>query len=160
MDITGHEMGLMLASAPGIGGGTPANTTTTTGTPGGTQGAGGGAQQSPFGGGFLFIMIGMIVFMIVMSTMTSRKEKKKRNEMLSSLGRHDRIVTTGGMIGTVVEIKSDEVVIKVDESTNTRIHFNRAAVQSVLKHGKGGGSSDEVVEEASEDAFEPAETVG
>ncbi len=157
MDAMGTDLGMLLASAPGIGGGSP---TTTTGAPGGTGGAG-GQGQSPFGGGFLFLMFGMIIFMIVMSTMSSRKEKKKREAMLGSLGRHDRVVTSGGVIGTIVEVKSDEVVLKVDESTNTRIHFSRAAVQSVLKHASSGGG-EQSEEEAGDikETLEPAEQLG
>ncbi len=40
--------------------------------------------------------------------------------------------TVGGVIGAIVEIKPDFVVLKVDESSNTRITFARSSVQQVL----------------------------
>lgn len=89
----------------------------------------------------LFMFIPLFLLMILMSTFGARKEKKKRAEMLSALGRYDRVQTMGGLIGTIVEIKDDELVLKVDESTNTKIHFSRAAVQSVLKKGPVSGGS-------------------
>ncbi len=108
------------------------------------QGAGGGQQApppSPFGGQFLFLLLGLMIFMIVMSMMQGRKEKKRRQAMLASLGRHDRVMTTSGMIGIITDLRDDEVVLKVDESTNTKIHFSRSAVQQVLKSASGGDSA-------------------
>jgi preprotein translocase subunit YajC len=89
----------------------------------------------------LFMFVPLFLLMILMSTFGARKEKKKRAEMLTALGRYDRVQTTGGLIGTIVEIKDDELVLKVDESTNTKIHFSRAAVASVLKKAPGSGGS-------------------
>jgi preprotein translocase subunit YajC len=99
------------------------------------------APASPFGGGFLFLMIGLLGLMIFMSSMSARKEKKKRAELMSSLARYDRVQTIGGVIGTIVELKDTEVVLKVDESTNTKITFARSSVQGVLKKGPGGPAS-------------------
>lgn len=130
----------LLAAAPPVIGGAPsaapAGAAPSEAAPGGVIGGPPGAQQAPpgtFNSTFLFLMLGMIVLMIVMSVMQGRREKKARAELMANLGRHDRVQTVGGVIGTIVEIKDDEVILKVDESTNTRIHFARSAVQSVLK---------------------------
>ncbi len=140
----------------------PAFSESTPGTTGQPLGPAGPQQQGappPAGLGlFLPLMIGLFLFMILTSILGSRKEKKRRQELLGSLARYDRVVTTGGMIGTIVEVKNDEVVIKVDESTNTKIHFNRAAVQSVLKKGPGKpGSADS--DKAQAESLEPAEQI-
>jgi preprotein translocase YajC subunit len=42
------------------------------------------------------------------------------------------VVTIGGIVGTVVATRDDEVVLKVDESTNTKMTFVRKAIQRVL----------------------------
>ena len=95
-------------------------------------------QASPnMGSGFLFMMVGMLVLMIVMSVWSGRKEKKRREELLSSIGRYDRVQTAGGILGTVVDMRDDEIVLKVDESTNTRIAFARSAITAVVKRGPG-----------------------
>jgi preprotein translocase subunit YajC len=101
-----------------------------------------GAQPAPnpFGGGFFMIMLLFLVVMLVLPAMAGRKQKKQRAEMLSSIARHDRVQTVGGMIGTVAEIRDDEVVLKVDESTNTKIRFARSSIQQVLK--KAGEKTD------------------
>ena len=76
----------------------------------------------------LLILVGMIVF----SMMGQRRERKRREAMISAIKKHDRVQTVGGVIGSVVEVKPDYIVLKVDESSNTRITFARSAIQQVL----------------------------
>ena len=52
--------------------------------------------------------------------------------------------TVGGIIGTVAEVKGDEVVVKIDESTNTKIRVVRSAIQQVLKKSGEADSSEPV----------------
>jgi len=121
---------LLAGAAPGPGGGA-----LPVGPAGG--GAGGGTQQAPAGNGlFMMLMFGFLIFMVLTMVMSGRKEKKKRAELLSSMSKHDKVQTAGGMIGTIVEIKGDEVVLKVDESTNTKIRFSRTSVTAILKKGR------------------------
>lgn len=114
-------------------------TTATTGTPGGTP-----VQQpasgSPGSGlGLLLPFVAVMILMLVITSLTGRKEKKKRAEMMSTLARMDRVQTIGGIIGTVVEVEDAEVVLRVDETSNTRIRFSKSAISNVLK--KSGGVS-------------------
>lgn len=102
--------------------------------------AGGAAPSGPGQMNFLFVMVGVMVLMILMSTWSGRKEKKKRAALLASIGRHDRVQTIGGVIGTVVEMRDDEVVLRVDDSTNTRITFSRSSLQGVLKKKSESGA--------------------
>jgi preprotein translocase subunit YajC len=143
-----------LPSAPprstGNGGGEAAPLGPATGADGTTTQPGGGGgnaaapSSSPFGGQFIFILFGVLIFMMIMSIFAGRKEKKRRAEMLSSLRRHDRVVTNGGIIGTIVEIKDKELVLKIDENTNTRMRVLRDAVGSVLKQGPESHEDDGV----------------
>jgi len=95
----------------------------------------GGAGNGGGGGGlgsmwliFLLVLVVMWVFLIG----GQRKEKKKRAALLAALAKGDRVQTVGGVLGTVVEVRDDEVVVKVDENTNARMRFSRSAIQSVL----------------------------
>lgn len=104
----------------------------TTGAPG-TATPAGGAPPSPFGGtNFLLIMLLIFGGMIAFSIMGQRRDRKKREALINAIKKHDRVQTIGGVIGSVVEVKPDYVVLKVDESSNTRITFARSAVQQVL----------------------------
>lgn len=79
------------------------------------------------------LVLGMLLIIVMTSVMGGRKDKKKRAEMMASLKRQDRVQTLGGIIGTIVELKDDEVVLRVDEGTNTRIRFARSAIQQILR---------------------------
>ena len=42
------------------------------------------------------------------------------------------MMTIGGILGTVVNVKDNEVVLKVDEATNTRMTFLKRSIQQVV----------------------------
>jgi preprotein translocase subunit YajC len=111
----------------------------------GTQGAEGAQAPPPMGGfGFMWVFVGLFLVMILMQVFAGRKEKKRRAEMLSSVARHDRVQTVGGLIGTVSEVKGDEVVVKIDEATNTKVRVVRSAIQQVLKKSGEAETSEPV----------------
>lgn len=82
------------------------------------------------------LMIGMLLFVVVFFLMSSRsqkREKTKKAEMLSNLSKNDRVMTIGGVVGTVVAVKENEVTLKVDEATNTRMTFIKRSIQQVIR---------------------------
>ncbi len=95
--------------------------------------AGGDGDAGFFGGQILIIMLVVLGAMMLFSIFAGRKEKKKRQAMLAALQKGDKVQTIGGILGTVVEIRDNEVVVKVDESSNTRMRFARQAIQNVLE---------------------------
>ena len=105
-------------AAPGATG-TPANPSALPAQPG-------GANQ------IFLIMLLVLGGMILFSILGQRRDRKKREAMIGAIKKHDRVQTIGGVIGLVVEVKPDYVVLKVDESSNTRITFARSAVSQVL----------------------------
>jgi preprotein translocase subunit YajC len=103
------------------------------------DGSGADGAPQPAGPSVMNMMLMIILFMAVMMIFTGRaqkKEKKKRAEMIAQLKKGSRVQTIGGIIGSVVEVRENEVVVKVDENANTRIKFARSAVQSVLDDDK------------------------
>lgn len=79
----------------------------------------------------------MLMIMVVFYFLMIRPERRKQAEqtrMLQSLKKNDRVVTIGGIHGTIVNAspESDEVTIKVDESTNTKLRMQRSAIARVL----------------------------
>lgn len=105
--------------------------------PGGAPGAAGGAAARPPGGlgdpTFIYLTILLLVGMVAFTLFGQRKERKRRESLLGAIKKHDRVQTIGGIIGSVVEVKPDVVVLKVDESSNTRMTFAKSAVQQILK---------------------------
>ena len=94
-------------------------------------------SSSPFGDNFFMMLMLLLVGMIVFSFFGGRKQKKKRAAMLEALKKHDQVLTRGGVFGSVIEIKSDRVVLKVDESSNTRITVHRDSIEQVTAETAG-----------------------
>jgi preprotein translocase subunit YajC len=82
-----------------------------------------------------WILIPVLGGMILLSTFSARKQRKQKEKMVSELKKHDRVVTTGGMIGFVAEVKPDVVVLKLEEGRDTRVTFTRDAIAAVVKRG-------------------------
>jgi preprotein translocase subunit YajC len=90
-------------------------------------------------GNLMFIIMAIFAVMIIMMFSRERRERKRREATINSIKKHDRVQTIGGVIGSVVEVKPDYVILKVDESSNTRITFARAAIQQVLSPSPESG---------------------
>lgn len=94
----------------------------------------GGWMQDP--NTMIMVMIGGIVLLYIFMGRSKRKQAAKRKEMLGSLAKGNKITTIGGIIGTVVEVRPDEVTIKVDETNNGRMHIARWAIRGVGEQAK------------------------
>lgn len=87
------------------------------------------------------IILGLAAFYLIMLRPQKNKDKA-RNARLANLKRGDRVQTIGGILGTVVEAREDEVVLKVDETNNTKLKFTRSAIHRVLEEDKTGDAAD------------------
>jgi len=70
--------------------------------------------------------------MLLVMILPGRQQAKKRKEMMAGMSKNDRVLTRGGIIGVVMEVREQEVILKVDESNNTRVHFAKQAIQHVF----------------------------
>jgi preprotein translocase subunit YajC len=77
---------------------------------------------------FILLIVIFYVFLI----RGRQRDQKKRKEMLAQIKKNDRVMTIGGLIGTVVTVKPDEVVLKVDEAANVKMTFTRGSIQKVV----------------------------
>jgi preprotein translocase subunit YajC len=86
------------------------------------------------GGGLLSLLFPLIlmfaIFYFLLILPQSRREKK-RKLMLSQVKRGDRVVTTGGIIGTVHRVDEDSISIKV--SGDVTLKVEKGAIRQVLK---------------------------
>ncbi len=77
----------------------------------------------------------LILIFVVMYMFLFRGPKKKQQQhqkMVQSLRRNDRVRTIGGILATVIDVKDDEITLKVDESNNTKIKVTASAISKVL----------------------------
>jgi preprotein translocase subunit YajC len=82
----------------------------------------------------------ILVFYFLIIRPQSKKQKALKN-MLESLRKGDKVVTIGGMRGTVTSVKEQSVILKVDD--NTKLEFNKNAVAQVLERKEGDDNKDE-----------------
>lgn len=75
---------------------------------------------------WLFLPLGIV--MVFMLFRGPQKQKQKRKKMVQSLKKNDRVQTIGGIFGTVMDIKDDEITLKIDESNNTKIKVTFSAI--------------------------------
>jgi preprotein translocase subunit YajC len=93
----------------------------------GAPGAQGGMPGSFMIVAYLLLFGAMYFFMIA----PQRKKQKEHQKLLSTLQSGDEIITTGGIFGTITNVKEDRFVVRV--SDNAKIEVGKAFVQTVLK---------------------------
>ena len=86
------------------------------------QGAGGGITV------FLFQIAALIAIFYFMLIRPQRRQQERHRQLLASLQRGDRVVTSGGIIGDVVHLKDDEVTVKSGESRFIVLRANIANI--------------------------------
>ena len=93
--------------------------------------------------GMMPFFVGVVVLFYFFIMRPQSRERAKRSEMLSQLKKNDKVVTIGGIIGTVASVhaETDEVVIKVDESTNTKLRMLRSSIHQVVTEEPEGEKS-------------------
>jgi preprotein translocase subunit YajC len=93
------------------------------------------------------LLIGLLAYFMLIRPL--KKQEQERQTLASNLKKNDKVLTSGGMYGTVVNISEtdDEVTLRVDD--NTRVKFTKASIvrnltnedaaraQKAAKEGKG-----------------------
>jgi len=110
------------------------------------QGAEGGGPEALLGTFLPFIVIILIMYFLMIRP--QNKKRKETERMLSALKKGDKVVTIGGLHGTVQSVKETTVIIKADD--NVKLEFLRSAVSSVITASKE--EKKEEIEEKSEEA--------
>ena len=77
-----------------------------------------------------FILLFVVMYMILFRG--PRKKQQQHKQMMQALAKSDRVQTIGGIIGTVHDIKDDEITLKIDESNNTKMKILRSAISRNL----------------------------
>lgn len=103
------------------------------------------APGNPFGSMMPIITITIIFFlyMFIVQRPAMKREQDARRALLENLKKNDRILTTSGIYGVVTNVQreSDEVTIRVDENTQTKLKITISAVQRILSDGGEGKES-------------------
>ncbi len=91
----------------------------------------GGAESTTGSMVTTFITFGLIILVFYFLIIRPQKKKEKdAKEMINAIKKGDKVVTIGGIRGTVTSVKDDAVVLKVDD--NAKIEFSKGAISSVI----------------------------
>ena len=84
------------------------------------------AAQQPAGGGMSMWIMLILIFVVMWFFMIrpQRKQQKELQNFRDSLKKGDKVVTVGGIYGTVDEIKESSVLIVVDKDVKIRVSKN------------------------------------
>ncbi len=123
-------------------------------------GAASASSSSSLVGSLLPFLLIIVIFYLFLIRPQNKKQKETQR-MLDALKKGDKVITIGGIHGTVSSVKENTVIVKVDD--DCKLEFNRTAISSVeltdaekaklaeeaknKKLFKGKKSSDPVAEE-------------
>jgi preprotein translocase subunit YajC len=76
----------------------------------------------------LILMLIFFAFYFIVIRPSQRRQERERLALLNSLKKNDKVLTSGGIYGTIVSIsdKEDEVIVKVDD--NTRLKMLKSSI--------------------------------
>jgi len=95
--------------------------------------SGGDAGQGLFSTLLMFaLIIGIFYFMILRP---QQKRQKERQKLLEALKKGDKVITAGGMYGTIAGI--DEKTVLVQVADNVKMKFERSSITSVISEATG-----------------------
>jgi preprotein translocase subunit YajC len=77
----------------------------------------------------ILLIFGIFYFLLIMPM---QKQRKQTQKMLSSLQNGQTVVTSGGIVGTIVAIDGDETLVLRVKPDNIKIQVARSAVSSLV----------------------------
>jgi len=83
--------------------------------------------QQPANPLILIALIGIIFYFIVFRP--EKKAKAERKKKLAAIKKNDAVITAGGVHGTIVNVKTNTVMVRVDD--NVKIEFDKEAITTI-----------------------------
>jgi preprotein translocase subunit YajC len=88
-----------------------------------------GGPASMIGGVLPIVLMVAIFYFLVFMPM--RKQQKRQKDMVATLQNGQTVLTSGGIIGTIVAVNDDTLILRI-KPDNLKLQVSRSAVTSVL----------------------------
>lgn len=75
----------------------------------------------------IVLMIAIFYFLLIRP---QSKKEKDRNKMINALQRGDKVLTTGGIYGTISHVRAEEGIVVIQVATDVKIEISKAAIVS------------------------------
>ena len=76
-----------------------------------------------------YLLIFVIFYFLVFKP--QKDKQKQHKELIANLKKNDQVVTSGGIYGTVVNVKEKTVIVRIDD--NAKMEVDREAISTVVK---------------------------
>lgn len=83
----------------------------------------------------LLYIVGLFAILYFLMIRPQQQRQKKHQEMIGNIKPNQKVVTIGGIYGTIVEIKDKSIILEVAE--NVRMEFLKTAISQVTTPGEG-----------------------
>lgn len=80
----------------------------------------------------IILIFGIFYFLLIRP---QQKKQKEHEQMVKALKKNDEIITTGGIHGTIVNVKEDTFSVRVDE--NVKLEISKSAVAGLKRKSQG-----------------------
>lgn len=97
-------------------------------------------QTTPSGGGSSFgtllLPLALVAIFYLLVFMPMQRQKKQQQQMLKTLENGNQVLTTGGIIGTIVSVNPDDTLTLRVKPDNLKLQVARSAVASLITEQK------------------------
>ncbi len=93
------------------------------------------SSQGGGGGGGVMGLLPFILMFVILYLLLIRPQQKKHRvhqQMLQTLKKGDRVLTTGGLFGTVVGIKENENIVVLRLAENVKVEVQKGAISAKI----------------------------
>ena len=103
-------------------------------------------EPSQLAGIMPIILIAVVFYFLIIRP--QQKKYKSHVAMVNAIAKGDRIVTSGGMIGTVTKVEAENDTLQVEIAEGVKVKIVRSTVASVLGEPKAEKANDNVKKDA------------
>jgi preprotein translocase subunit YajC len=103
--------------------------------------AGTPAAAAPSPVSSLVLMVGMLLVLYLLLIRPQQKKLREHQKMLGELRRGDKVVTAGGIIGTINKLEGDDIAV-VEIAPEVKVRVAKGSIHSVLTRTEPAGSSE------------------
>lgn len=104
---------------------------------------------------FLPLILIFVVFYFLLIR-PQQKRQKQLKDMVSALRRGDRVVTAGGIIGTIAKVPGEAAELEIEIAPNVRVRILRSAISEVMAKPEPADADERGRARKTEDATPPA----
>lgn len=83
-----------------------------------------------------FMIMALVVYLFILRP--QRVKESERQNMLAGIKKNDKVITTGGIHGIVLNVKETELLLLIDKNKDVKVKIERDSIMSVMHKGEKG----------------------